>query len=211
MGSRHEREPLPHHLFTDNRFGAGIDAGFTGRRSQPLHRGSCAHSGAHGPACRQMSAERPLVEVIDLDFAYRQGEGWTRILHGVSFTVSRGEAFGLVGESGCGKSTVAYQLLAYRRESGRIQSGRIVFQGTDLQTLDRPALDRLRGNRMSLVPQNPTTALSPGMRVGRQIAEVLQYHGAFAGKEVDRVEYLFRLVGLPNPSTIGHQIGRAHV
>jgi peptide/nickel transport system ATP-binding protein len=152
-----------------------------------------------------MTGACPLVDVIGLNFAYRQGEGWTRILHGVSFTVSRGEAFGLVGESGCGKSTVAYQLLAYRRDIGRIESGRIVFQGTDLQELDRPALDRLRGNRISLVPQNPTTALSPGMRVGRQVAEVLQFHGAFAGKEAERVADLFRLVGLPNPVTIGHR------
>jgi peptide/nickel transport system ATP-binding protein len=152
-----------------------------------------------------MRSASPLVEVIDLDFAYRQGEGWTRILHGVSFTISRGEALGLVGESGCGKSTVAYQLLAYRRESGWIEGGRVVFQGMDLQDLDRPALDRLRGNRMSLVPQNPTTALSPGMRVGRQVVEVLQFHNAFAGKEAQRVEDLFRLVGLPNPGTIGHR------
>jgi peptide/nickel transport system ATP-binding protein len=151
-----------------------------------------------------MSAE-PLVDVVDLDFAYRDGDRWTRVLHAVNFTIRRGEAFGLVGESGCGKSTVAYQLLAYRRDNGRIEGGRIVFQGTDLQDLDRPSLDRLRGNRISLVPQNPTTALSPGMRVGRQVAEVLKFHAAFKGQERQRVARLFRLVGLPDPDAIGRK------
>ena len=146
-----------------------------------------------------------LVEVAGLDFAYRHGDGWLRVLHGVSFTICRGEAFGLVGESGCGKSTVAYQLLAYHRETSRVEGGHILFQGVDLHGLDRPALDRLRGNRASLVPQNPTTALSPGMRVGRQIVEVLQFHGACPGAEEARVVELFRLVGLPDPATIGRR------
>ena len=149
-----------------------------------------------------MRSAGPCVDVSDLDFAYRDGDGWTKVLHGVTFTIAPGEAFGLVGESGCGKSTVAYQLLGFRRESGRILDGRILFQGTNLGTLDRPGLDRLRGNRMSLVPQNPTTALSPGMRIGRQLIETLQYHRAFAGREVDRVVELLRLVGLPSPETL---------
>ncbi len=152
-----------------------------------------------------MSGEPALVEVIDLDFAYRHGEGWLRVLHGVSFTIGRGEAFGLVGESGCGKSTVAYQLLGYRRGNSRVEGGRVLFKGTDLLRLDRPALDRLRGNRVSLVPQNPTTALSPGMRVGLQVGEVLQFHGVSPGGEAGRVVDLFRLVGLPNPETIGRR------
>jgi peptide/nickel transport system ATP-binding protein len=146
---------------------------------------------------------RPLVEVINLDFAYRQGEGWARVLHGVNFVIYRGEAFGLVGESGCGKSTVAYQLLAYRRDNSRIEGGRIIFREEDLKDLDRPALDRLRGNRISLVPQNPTTALSPGMRVGRQLIEVLQFHDSFKGREARRVEDLFQLVGLRSSTSIG--------
>jgi peptide/nickel transport system ATP-binding protein len=151
-----------------------------------------------------MSAE-PLIDVVDLDFAYRDGDRWTRVLHSVNFTIARGEAFGLVGESGCGKSTVAYQLLAYRRDNGRIEGGRIIFKGADLRGLERPSLDWLRGNRISLVPQNPTTALSPGMRVGRQVAEVLKFHAAFKGQEAQRVMKLFRLVGLPDPDTIGQK------
>jgi peptide/nickel transport system ATP-binding protein len=147
----------------------------------------------------------PLVQVDDLTFAYRQGDGWVRILHGVSFSIARGEAFGLVGESGCGKSTVAYQLLAYRRENSRVESGRVMFQNTELHALDRTVLDRLRGNRISLVPQNPTTALSPGMKVGAQIIEVLSFHKAFPGREAARIEDLFRLVGLPSPDTVGQR------
>jgi peptide/nickel transport system ATP-binding protein len=147
----------------------------------------------------------PLVQVIDLDFAYRDGEGWSRVLHGVNFTILRGEAFGLVGESGCGKSTIAYQLLAYRRENCRIERGHILFEGMDLKDLDRRALDRMRGNRVALVPQNPTTALSPGMRVGRQLMEVLQFHDMFKGREAERTETLFRVVGLPDPAAIGRR------
>jgi peptide/nickel transport system ATP-binding protein len=152
-----------------------------------------------------VNAGSTLVEVVDLDFAYRHGEGWSRVLHGVSFTIRRGEAFGLVGESGCGKSTVAYQLLGYRRANSRVEGGRVVFQGVDLMRLDRPALDQLRGNRVSLVPQNPTTALSPGVQVGVQIAEVLKTHSACRGAEAKRVAELFGLVGLPDPETIGRR------
>ncbi len=150
-----------------------------------------------------MTTRQPLVEIVDLDFAYRHGEAWRRVLHQVNITIHPGEAFGLVGESGCGKSTLAYQLLGYRRENSRIEAGRILFAGNDLQQLDRASLDRLRGNRVSLVPQNPTTALSPGMRVGRQVVEVLQFHGAHAGAELSRVRNLFGLVGLPEPDSIG--------
>jgi peptide/nickel transport system ATP-binding protein len=145
----------------------------------------------------------PLIEVVDLDFAYRHEEGWLRVLHGVTFAIERGEAFGLVGESGCGKSTVAYQLLGYHREGSRVEGGHIAFQGQDLLALNRSALDRLRGNRISLVPQNPTTALSPAMRVERQVVETLQFHTAHAGAERQRAVELFRLVGLPTPETIG--------
>ena len=150
-------------------------------------------------------SKEPLAQVIDLDFAYRDDEGWSRVLHGVNFTIFRGEAFGLVGESGCGKSTIAYQLLAYRRENSRIERGHILFKGVDLKDLDRRALDRLRGNRVALVPQNPTTALSPGMRVGRQLVEVLQFHDMFKGREAERTETLFCLVGLPEPAAIGRR------
>ena len=78
--------------------------------------------------------------------------------------------FGLVGESGCGKSTVGLQLLGYRHPNSRVDGGQVLFKGQDLLSLRRRELDRLRGNRIGFVPQNPTTALNPGIRVGRQIA-----------------------------------------
>ncbi len=154
-----------------------------------------------------MSEGPPLVEVQGLDLAYRHRDDWLRVLHGVSFTIGQGETFGLVGESGCGKSTVAYQLLGYRRPNARVEGGKVLFQGRDMLRLSRPELDSLRGNRVALVPQNPTTALSPGMRVGEQIAEVLALHGppdhgiAAAGRTVE----LFHLVGLPAPERIGRR------
>ena len=140
-----------------------------------------------------------VLRVANLSVAYRQGAQWLRVVDGVSFSVAKGEVFGLVGESGCGKSTVALQLLGFRHPAMRTEGGEVLFNGNDLTLLPRRRLDELRGNRISYVPQNPTTALNPGIRVGRQIAEVLEAHGRTAHFEdtAERAAQLFTMVGLP--------------
>ena len=104
----------------------------------------------------------PVIRVANLKVAYRHADSWVRVLHGVDFAIARGEVLGLVGESGCGKSTVGLQLLGYRHPNSRVEGGQVLFKGQDLLSLRRRDLDRLRGNRIGFVPQNPTTALNPG-------------------------------------------------
>ena len=137
----------------------------------------------------------PLVEVHDLSVSYRQGSSWKRTIDSVSFAVHRGEVFGLVGESGCGKSTIAMQLLGYRHASLRVDSGDIQIGGLNVRSLNRAGLDGMRGAKVSFVPQNPTAALNPGIRVGAQVDEMLVAHGRQAGP---RTAELFSLVGLPS-------------
>jgi peptide/nickel transport system ATP-binding protein len=151
-----------------------------------------------------MSGPETLLRAVDLQVSYRQQEGWLPVLHRINFAIRRGETFGLVGESGCGKSTVALQLLGYRHPSARVEGGHIEFGGRDLLRLPRRALDRIRGNRISFVPQNPTTALNPGMRVGDQVVEILLLHkrAADATQALARVTELFGLVGLPTPKAL---------
>ena len=142
-----------------------------------------------------------LIEVRDLSLAYRNGASWQRVLHGVTFSIEKGEVLGLVGESGCGKSTVGLTLLGYRNHTARIETGQVLFGGIDVLCLDRPSLDRLRGNRIGFVPQNPTTALNPGIRIGEQIAEPLRLHriAADARQASERAIELLTLVGLAAP------------
>jgi len=143
-----------------------------------------------------------LIEVRNLNIAYGGPSGWTNVVQDVSFEIGRGEAFGLVGESGCGKSTVAYRLLGYGTINSFVQTGEVLFDGTDLLKLAPAALTRLRGNRIALVPQNPTTSLSPGMRVGAQIREMIATHNALPEDTTmeRRIVELFALVGLPDVS-----------
>lgn len=140
----------------------------------------------------------PVMKVSGLSVSYRQGNGWRRVVDDVSFSVRRGEVLGLVGESGCGKSTVALQLLGVRHPAMRADAGTVAFDGRNLLDLSRHELDRVRGARVSFVPQNPTTALNPGMRVGAQIDEILSVHGRSdaAGRQTRALE-MFDLVGLP--------------
>jgi peptide/nickel transport system ATP-binding protein len=148
----------------------------------------------------------PLVSVEDVRVAYRHGDSWMRALHGVSFTITAGETFGLAGESGCGKSTIAYHLLGYRHPDSRLEGGRLLFRGEDVLTMDHSKLACLRGDRIALVPQNPTTSLNPGMRVGSQLIEVLHEHMPNPERTLTahRMIELFGLVGLPDPGGIGH-------
>jgi peptide/nickel transport system ATP-binding protein len=140
----------------------------------------------------------PVMEVAGLSVSYRHGGGWRRVVDDVSFAVERGEVFGLVGESGCGKSTVALQLLGVRTTAMRADAGSVTFGGQNLLDLSRRELDRVRGARVSFVPQNPTTALNPGIRVGAQIDEILLVHGrGDASARQRRTLELFDLVGLP--------------
>jgi peptide/nickel transport system ATP-binding protein len=141
---------------------------------------------------------QPVIDVSGLTVSYRQGTNWQRVVTDVSFQVQRGEVFGLVGESGCGKSTVALQLLGYRHAAMRSDCGSITFNNEDILKLERSGLDHIRGAKVSFVPQNPTTALNPGIRVGAQIDEVLAAHGyGDAVAREKRTRSLFGLVGLP--------------
>ena len=153
------------------------------------------------------SHDGPVAEVRNLGFAYRHGEGWLPVLEGVSFSINRGEAFGLVGESGCGKTTVAYTLLGYRARNSRILLGEVLVRGRNVLAMSREDLDALRGRRVSLVPQNPTMALSPHMRVARQTVEVLLRHRMARNRAeaLARTAELFRLVGLPEPEVFGRR------
>jgi peptide/nickel transport system ATP-binding protein len=118
----------------------------------------------------------------------------------VSFQIALGEVFGLVGESGSGKSSVAMALLGHVPAAGRIASGRVTMDGADVLKLPEAELARWRGRRIGLVPQNPAMGLSPHIRVGRQLAELVTCHGVAAdfaaGVEIAREE--FAKVGLPD-------------
>jgi peptide/nickel transport system ATP-binding protein len=145
-----------------------------------------------------MTGAEQILEVRNLSVAYRQGGGWSRAVDEVSFSVQASEVFGLVGESGCGKSTISLQLLGYRHPSTKVEQGDVLFKGRSLVSMSRPELDRLRGDRIAFVPQNPTTALNPGIRIGEQLAETMIAHGRTERGQSDAaITELLKLVGLP--------------
>ncbi len=129
-----------------------------------------------GISSRTLTGAPPLFSVEDLTVTYR-GETRQTAVAGVSFSLNPRDAFGLVGESGSGKSTIALAIMRYLPANGRVASGRIVFDGQDLLDLSTGDLQRLRGNRIAMVYQDPGAALNPSMTVGEQVAEVFAVHG----------------------------------
>ena len=112
----------------------------------------------------------PALELNDLEVAYRVRGIWRPVLRGVSFTIAQGESYGLVGESGCGKSTAAYAVLRYLPRNGRISSGSVHLDGEDLAGLSDAQVRDLRASKVSMVYQNPGGALNPTIRIGDQVA-----------------------------------------
>jgi len=149
----------------------------------------------------------PLLVVDDLTIDYgQQPAGCHRAVDGVSFDIRPGEVLGLAGESGSGKSTVAYALLARRRPGSHIVSGRILFEGQDILPLPEREIRLLRGGRVGFVPQNPATSLTPSMPVGRQIVETIEIHGVARGAAARRLaEDLLARVHLPEPHALARR------
>ncbi len=147
--------------------------------------------------------QTPILDVRGLTIAYATRKGDVLAVRDVSFDIQRGEAHSIVGESGCGKSTVAFGIVNFLGRNGRIVSGRILFQGQDLVGRSQEELRRIRGDRIAMVYQDPMAALNPSMRIGDQMAEVLIVHRLFKPKEAEEacVEMLKR-VHMPDPGNV---------
>ncbi len=130
--------------------------------------------------------EEPILSVQNLAIAYKTRKGFIQAVRDVSFEIMPGENLGLVGESGCGKSTVAYSLVGFLGRNGRITNGRIIFKGQDMQSLDEKSLRELRGAHIAMVYQEPMSSLNPTMRIGRQLAEALAAHADLPADEIRR-------------------------
>ena len=120
----------------------------------------------------------------------------------VSFEIRAGETLGLVGESGSGKSVTALSIMRLVQPPGRIAGGRLLFKGQDLLTLDEAAMRAIRGAEISLIFQEPMTALNPVFRIGDQIAEALLVHGRADRQQAKaKAVELLRSVRIPNPES----------
>ena len=148
------------------------------------------------------TTEDQLLSVTDLQISY----GNEPAVSGVSFTVGRGEVVAVVGESGSGKSTTAHAILGLLAGSGHVTGGTVEFEGERIDSYSDRAWQRIRGVRVGLVPQDPTTSLNPVTRIGDQVAEVLRIHGLADRRKarLDAVEVLER-AGIDRPEIRARQ------
>jgi peptide/nickel transport system ATP-binding protein len=147
-------------------------------------------------------ATEPVLEVKDLDLAYRVRGTDRKALHGVTFSIGRGESFGLVGESGSGKSTVAIAAVRYLPGNGRITGGSVRIAGKDLLKMGEADLRQLRSRTVSMVYQQPGAALNPSIRVGDQVAEVFRVGGASPDEALDRAQTMLKKVRISDPGRV---------
>jgi len=143
--------------------------------------------------------KKPLLEVKNLKTFFNTEDGVVRAVDGVNFEVYPGEVLGLVGESGCGKSVTSLSIMRLIAPPGKVVEGEINLDGRNLLELPESEMIKMRGNRISMIFQQPQTALNPVFKVSDQIAEVLNIHQDF-GKEAgrNRAVELLKMVGIPD-------------
>jgi peptide/nickel transport system ATP-binding protein len=148
----------------------------------------------------------PLLEVKDLKVHFPTDDGLVKAVDGVSFTLSPGETLGVVGESGSGKSVTWMTVMGLVTKKEARISGQVLFRGQDLLQLPEDEMRHIRGEKISMIFQDPLTALNPVHRVGNQIAEVFQVHRGTSKKEAfDESVNLLQLVGIPQPKQRARQ------
>lgn len=141
-----------------------------------------------------------LLSVKDLSIGYRTKYGMTDTVDRVSFELQKGEVLGIVGESGCGKSTVAHAILRLLASNGVITGGSILLEGQDLVALSEQDMCRIRGDRIAMIFQDPMSALNPTMTIGHQMEEPFLYHQNMSRHEAEKQALdMLRRVGIPNP------------
>jgi peptide/nickel transport system ATP-binding protein len=142
-----------------------------------------------------------VLEVKNLHTVFFTNSGLFRAVDDLSFTVRRGETLAIVGESGCGKSVSALSIMRLVPDPpGRIVGGSVMLEGTDLLELDEAEMREIRGNRVSMIFQEPMTSLNPVMRIGDQITEVVRLHREITAKEAwKQAVDMLRLVRIPEP------------
>lgn len=152
-----------------------------------------------------MTSSQPLLAVKDLKTYFYTEDGVVRAVDGVNFEVYPGEVLGLVGESGCGKSVTSLSIMGLVSKPGRVDGGEILLDGNNLLKLPENEMVKIRGNRVSMIFQQPQSALNPVFKVGDQLSEVLNVHQDL-GKDAgwNRAIALLKMVGVPDPERRAH-------
>jgi len=146
---------------------------------------------------------KTLLEVSNLQTQFKIEKNIARVVNGVSFSIDEGEVLGIVGESGCGKSVTALSIMRLIEPPGEIISGKVIFRDddkeTDLLTLSDKQLEKILGNRISMIFQDPMTSLNPVLSIGYQITETLRVHRGMSSRAArEQGVYLLQSVGIVN-------------
>lgn len=146
-----------------------------------------------------MEENKEILQVKDLAVAFQTYRGKVKAVRNVSFDLKRGQALGIVGESGCGKSVTAHAIMGLLpKENSLIENGQILWQGQDLVNFQDEDLAKIRGNKIAMIFQDPMTSLNPVLTIGTQIKEVLFLHKQLSDKEAtEKAVELLNLVGIP--------------
>ena len=146
------------------------------------------------------SADALRLSHVDISYSVRRKD--QRVVRDVSFHVAKGESFGLVGESGCGKSTIALSIVRYLARNGRVSNGSIEIDGTDVLGLNASQLRQLRARKVSMVYQEPGRALNPSILVGRQVAEVYEIAGLDRKEALVKAQEILGKVRISDPKGV---------